>query len=210
MTPAFCTGGRDAVVKHLGATDMAFLLGRFCSSPGSEGVWHDNHQVFGCWRAGAGRAEEPAAGGHHERGGGSAGIGLETARLARAKGADVILAARDPDCLHRVGLELRASIAAFDATDFGRLGRFFDALSAPIDHLLVTGPSPHDMALKGFDPDGARRHLHPQLPPPWRSPARAPTICHGKGSTSMVPAATSTPISCCRCRSPGTVPAGSA
>ena len=38
--------------------------------------------------------------------GGSAGIGLETARRARAEGADVILTARDPDRLHRVGLEL--------------------------------------------------------------------------------------------------------
>ena len=95
--------------------------------------------------------------------GGSSGIGLETARLARAKGADVILAARDPDRLHRVGLELRASIAAFDATDFGRLGRFFDALSAPIDHLLVTGPSPHDMPLNGFDLDVARRDIDAHL-----------------------------------------------
>jgi NADPH:quinone reductase-like Zn-dependent oxidoreductase len=55
--------------------------------------------------------------------GGSSGIGLETARLARAKGADLILTARDPDRRHRVGLELKASIAAFDATDFDRLGR---------------------------------------------------------------------------------------
>ena len=41
--------------------------------------------------------------------GGSAGIGLETARRAREEGADVILTARDPDRLHRVGLELGAS-----------------------------------------------------------------------------------------------------
>ena len=74
--------------------------------------------------------------------GGSSGIGLETARLARAHGAGLILVARDPDCLHRTGLELAASIAAFDATDFGRLGRFFAALSAPVDHVLVIGPGP--------------------------------------------------------------------
>jgi short chain dehydrogenase len=54
--------------------------------------------------------------------GGSSGIGLATARLARANGALVILTARDPDRLHRVGRELGASIAAFDATDFDRLG----------------------------------------------------------------------------------------
>jgi len=40
--------------------------------------------------------------------GGTSGIGLETARLARAEGADVILAARDPDRLKRVAAELSA------------------------------------------------------------------------------------------------------
>ena len=95
--------------------------------------------------------------------GGSSGIGLETARLARAKEADIILTARDPDRLHRVGLELGASIAAFDATDFTRLGRFFDALPAPIDHLLVTGPGPCYAPLAGFDLDAARRDVDAHL-----------------------------------------------
>ena len=54
--------------------------------------------------------------------GGSAGIGLETARRARAEGADVIITARNPDRLKRIGQELGATTAAFDATDFGRLG----------------------------------------------------------------------------------------
>ena len=95
--------------------------------------------------------------------GGSSGIGLETARLARAQGADIILTARDPDRLHRVGLELGASIAAFDATDFGRLERFFDALPAPVDHLLVTGPGPYYGPLAGFDLDAARRAVDAHL-----------------------------------------------
>ena len=95
--------------------------------------------------------------------GGSSGIGLATARLARARGADIILTARNPDRLHRAGLELGASIAAFDATDFGRLGRFFDALPAPIDHLLVTGSSPCHAPLAGFDPDAARRDVDAHL-----------------------------------------------
>jgi NAD(P)-dependent dehydrogenase (short-subunit alcohol dehydrogenase family) len=95
--------------------------------------------------------------------GGSSGIGLETARLARAQGADIILTARDPDRLHRAGLELGASIAAFDATDFGRLGRFFDALPAPIDHLLVTGPGSSYAPLAEFDLDAARRHVDTHL-----------------------------------------------
>jgi len=78
--------------------------------------------------------------------GGSSGIGLATARLARGEGAQVILTARDPDRLHRAGLELGASTVAFDATDFERLGRFFDDLPTPIDHVLVTGPGPYPSA----------------------------------------------------------------
>jgi NAD(P)-dependent dehydrogenase (short-subunit alcohol dehydrogenase family) len=95
--------------------------------------------------------------------GGSSGIGLETARLARAKGADIILTARNPDRLHRAGLELRASIAAFDATDFDRLGRFFDALPAPINHLLVTGPGPPHAPLAEFNLHAARRDIDAHL-----------------------------------------------
>jgi NAD(P)-dependent dehydrogenase (short-subunit alcohol dehydrogenase family) len=91
--------------------------------------------------------------------GGSSGIGLETARLARAKGADIILTARNPDRLHRVGLELAASIAAFDATDFARLRRFFDALTEPVDHLLVAGPDPCCAPPDESDLDAVRRHV---------------------------------------------------
>jgi NAD(P)-dependent dehydrogenase (short-subunit alcohol dehydrogenase family) len=106
--------------------------------------------------------------------GGSSGIGLETARLARAKGADVILTARDPDRLHRVGLELGASIAAFDATDFDRLERFFGALAAPIDHLLVTGPGSSSAPLAAFDLDAARRDIEARLLLPLQVARNAP------------------------------------
>jgi NAD(P)-dependent dehydrogenase (short-subunit alcohol dehydrogenase family) len=95
--------------------------------------------------------------------GGSSGIGLETARLAREQGADVIITARDPDRLHRVGLELGASIAAFDATDFDRLERFFDELPTPIDHVLVTGPGPYYSPLAEFDVEAARRDVDAHL-----------------------------------------------
>jgi NAD(P)-dependent dehydrogenase (short-subunit alcohol dehydrogenase family) len=96
--------------------------------------------------------------------GGSAGIGLETARRAREEGAEVILTARDPDRLHRVGQELgAASIAAFDATDFGRLGRFFDELPTPIDHVLVTGPGPYYAPLAELDFDRVRSDIESHL-----------------------------------------------
>jgi NAD(P)-dependent dehydrogenase (short-subunit alcohol dehydrogenase family) len=95
--------------------------------------------------------------------GGSSGIGLETARLAHDEGAKVIITAREPERVQRAGLEIDGSIAAFDATDFGRLGRFFDELRNPIDHVLVTGPGPHDVTLTEFDVDDARRDLDAHL-----------------------------------------------
>jgi NAD(P)-dependent dehydrogenase (short-subunit alcohol dehydrogenase family) len=95
--------------------------------------------------------------------GGSSGIGLETARGAREQGADVIITARDPDRLQRVGLELGASIAAFDATDFDRLAGFFDELHTPIDHVLVTGPGPYYALLQDFDVEEARRDVDAHL-----------------------------------------------
>ena len=69
--------------------------------------------------------------------GGSAGMGLETARLARAEGAEVILAARDPERLERAAAEVgAASTAAFDVTDPAALDRFFAGLPAQIDHAM--------------------------------------------------------------------------
>jgi NAD(P)-dependent dehydrogenase (short-subunit alcohol dehydrogenase family) len=75
--------------------------------------------------------------------GGSAGIGLETARRARAEGADVIVSGRDPERLRRAALELGAQrSAAFDANDVDSLQRFFRDLPAPIDHVMVTAGGP--------------------------------------------------------------------
>ena len=63
--------------------------------------------------------------------GGSSGIGLETARRARAEGAEVIFTARNPERLQHAATEIDAtSTAAFDATDPVALERFFDGLPA--------------------------------------------------------------------------------
>ena len=90
--------------------------------------------------------------------GGSAGIGLETARRARAEGAGVILTARNPGPLQKAAAELGAqATAAFDATDFDRLARFFQELPTPIDHVLVTGPGPYYAPLADLDRERAHR-----------------------------------------------------
>jgi NAD(P)-dependent dehydrogenase (short-subunit alcohol dehydrogenase family) len=75
--------------------------------------------------------------------GGSSGIGLETARRARAEGADVILTGRDPARLTQAAAELGVPrTAAFDASDTAALERFFRDLPAPIDHVMITAGGP--------------------------------------------------------------------
>lgn len=96
--------------------------------------------------------------------GGSGGIGLETGRRARAEGAKLILTARNAERLEHAARELGdAHIAAFDATDFDRLGRFFDELPTPVDHVMVTGPGPYYAPLADFDFDKARRDIDAHL-----------------------------------------------
>ncbi len=92
--------------------------------------------------------------------GGSAGIGLETARRARAEGADVVLTGRNPDRLNRAAEEVGArSTAAFDATDAAAVARFFGDLPGQIDHVLVTAGGPHYGALLEMDSDQVRDAL---------------------------------------------------
>jgi NAD(P)-dependent dehydrogenase (short-subunit alcohol dehydrogenase family) len=96
--------------------------------------------------------------------GGSAGIGLETARRARAEGAKVILTGRNPEPLQRAASELGAlSTAAFDATDPASLERFFRDLPTPIDHAMVTAGRPHYGRLVDMDVAQARRALDDHL-----------------------------------------------
>jgi NAD(P)-dependent dehydrogenase (short-subunit alcohol dehydrogenase family) len=96
--------------------------------------------------------------------GGSAGIGLETARRARAEGAEVILVGRNPDRLEHAARELGAlSSAAFDAADADRLAGFFQALPTPIDHVLVTAGRPYYTSLADMDFEQAHREVDEHL-----------------------------------------------
>jgi NAD(P)-dependent dehydrogenase (short-subunit alcohol dehydrogenase family) len=92
--------------------------------------------------------------------GGSAGIGLETARQSQALGAGVIITGRDRERLAKAAAEVSAvSSAAFDVTDFDQVATFFDDLPGPIDHVLLTGPGPYYAPLAEFEFDKARRDL---------------------------------------------------
>jgi NAD(P)-dependent dehydrogenase (short-subunit alcohol dehydrogenase family) len=96
--------------------------------------------------------------------GGSAGIGLETARRARAEGADVVLTGRNPDRLKQAALELGAErTAAFDVTDPAALDRFFADLPEAINHVMVTGPGPYYAPLADLDRERAHRDFDAHL-----------------------------------------------
>jgi NAD(P)-dependent dehydrogenase (short-subunit alcohol dehydrogenase family) len=96
--------------------------------------------------------------------GGSAGMGLETARRARAEGADVILTGRNPGRLKRAAAEIGArSSAAFDATDPGALARFFGDLPGQIDHVMVTAGGPYYAPLADLDRERAHRNFDEHL-----------------------------------------------
>jgi NAD(P)-dependent dehydrogenase (short-subunit alcohol dehydrogenase family) len=83
--------------------------------------------------------------------GGSAGIGFETARRARAEGAKLILAARNPERLKHAATEIDAmTTAVFDATDPVALESFFRDLPV-IDHVMVTAGRPYYGRLADMD-----------------------------------------------------------
>jgi len=113
----------------------------------------------------------PAAPGSGQRGpelagqtvvviGGSSGIGLETARRARAEGAEVVITGRNPDRLRQAAADVGAQrTAAFDATDAAALQRFFQDLPAPIDHVMVTAGGPTYGSLLEMDAAQVREAL---------------------------------------------------
>ncbi|WP_284748982.1 SDR family NAD(P)-dependent oxidoreductase [Amycolatopsis sp. RTGN1] len=111
--------------------------------------------------------------------GGSAGIGLETARLARAEGADVVLTGRDPGKLSQAAEAVGArSTAAFDASRRGRGG---ELLRGPARHGRPRPDHRGRPALRAAAGDDRRRRAHgarrPHLGRARGRPPRRPERC---------------------------------
>jgi NAD(P)-dependent dehydrogenase (short-subunit alcohol dehydrogenase family) len=96
--------------------------------------------------------------------GGSSGIGLETARRARAEGADVVITGRNPDGLRQAAQEVGAQrTAAFDATDAAALKRFFQDLPGPIGQVMVTAGGPTYGSLLEMDAAQVREAMSDRI-----------------------------------------------
>ena len=100
--------------------------------------------------------------------GGSSGIGLETARLAHAQGAKLVLVGRDEHklevALSAIGGSTRKAI--FDVADEGAVKAFFEK-SGEIDHILLAAGSPFYAPLAQMNFIEARRffdsHIWPAM-----------------------------------------------
>src|SRR6266478_3800346 len=78
------------------------------------------------------------------------------------------------------------SSAAFDATDFDRLERFFEELAMPVGHVLVTGPGPYYAPLAEFDVEEARRDVDAHLLLPLQVARNAATKVHPGGTLLLM------------------------
>ena len=97
--------------------------------------------------------------------GGSSGIGLAAARLARALGASLLLVARNEDRLRQAAAETGADIAVADLADAEALARAVGQ-AARIDHLIVTAGSVDLKPLAASQPDELRAVVAERLAAP--------------------------------------------
>ena len=116
--------------------------------------------------------------------GGSAGIGLETARLARAEGADVILTARNADRLSEVGRELEAQRQRPSTSPTSTaLQRFFEELAGAGRPRPRHRPGPVLRAAGGLRlRRGAARRRGPPAAADRRSPGTRSEGCNAGGT----------------------------
>ena len=96
--------------------------------------------------------------------GGTAAMSVDTARLVRAAGAELILAGRDADGLRHASKELDPlATAVVDAGDPAHVGRFLSGLPGPIDHVVVHDGGRYQAPLAEFDFIRAQRDVDEQL-----------------------------------------------
>ncbi|GID29374.1 SDR family oxidoreductase [Paractinoplanes brasiliensis] len=118
--------------------------------------------------------------------GGTAGIGLETARLARASAADVIVTGRDQGRLDAARDELGATTARLDLGDTAAVTRFLAGLPAPVDHVLLSGGGPFYAPLAEMDLDRVRQFLDEHIVGKLRLARECASLVRPGGSLTFI------------------------
>jgi NAD(P)-dependent dehydrogenase (short-subunit alcohol dehydrogenase family) len=115
--------------------------------------------------------------------GGSSGIGLATAELAKREGAEVVISSRNADRLNAVAAELGATAIAADVTNDESVENLFRACG-PVDHVVVTAAQLRSGPFKTVAMDDVRSTMEGKFWGAWRV-ARFAEIRPG-GSLTLV------------------------
>lgn len=115
--------------------------------------------------------------------GGSSGIGLATAELAKKQGAEIIVAARNAEKLDAVAERLNAIAIPTDVTSDQSVGDLFRR-TGPVDHVVLTAAQLRTGPFKTVPMDDVRATMEGKFWGAWRV-ARAAEIRAG-GSLTLV------------------------
>jgi NAD(P)-dependent dehydrogenase (short-subunit alcohol dehydrogenase family) len=115
--------------------------------------------------------------------GGSSGIGLATAELAKKEGADVVIASRNAERLNAAAGKLGASGVPTDVTSDESVSSLFKSCG-PVDHVVVTAAQLKTGPFKTVSMDDVRATMESKFWGAWRV-ARSAEIRAG-GSLTLV------------------------
>jgi NAD(P)-dependent dehydrogenase (short-subunit alcohol dehydrogenase family) len=115
--------------------------------------------------------------------GGSSGIGLSSAELAKSEGADVVIASRNAERLKAVADKLGATAIAADVTSDESVNNLFSKCGA-VDHVVVTAAQLRSGPFKTVPMEDVRNTMESKFWGAWRI-ARAAQFCPG-GSLTLV------------------------
>jgi NAD(P)-dependent dehydrogenase (short-subunit alcohol dehydrogenase family) len=115
--------------------------------------------------------------------GGSSGIGLSTAELAKHEGAEVVIAARNAERLDAAAKKLNATAIPADVTSDESIAELFRKCG-PVDHVVVTAAQLRTGPFKTVKMEDVRATMEGKFWGAWRV-ARAAEIRPG-GSLTLV------------------------